>query len=101
MANRCLFIHLTNPLYRSFPTAIDGFDSLSELALDLRSSWNHATDEIWRQLDSELWEIRQNAWVVLQTVSQDKIEQVLRDTGFRKKVDELVQMRRLAVENPA
>ena len=91
----------TNPLYRSFPTAIDGFDSLSELALDLRSSWNHATDEIWRQLDSELWEITQNAWVVLQTVSQDKIEQVLRDTGFRKKVDELVQVRRLAAENPA
>ncbi len=84
-----------------FPIEIEGFDSLVELALDLRSSWNHATDEIWRELDSELWDITQNAWVVLQTVSQDKIARILRDTNFRKKVDELVQVRRLAAENPA
>ena len=32
---------------------VDGFDSLAQLALDLRWSWNHATDEVWRQLDSE------------------------------------------------
>jgi glycogen phosphorylase len=25
------------------PTEVDGFDSLAELALDMRSSWNHAT----------------------------------------------------------
>ena len=37
------------------PTEIEGFDSLAELALDLRWSWNHATDTLWRQLDPELW----------------------------------------------
>ena len=35
---------------------VDGFDSLALLALDLRWSWNHATDEVWRQLDPTLWE---------------------------------------------
>jgi len=25
----------------------EGFDSLAELALDMRSSWNHATDQVW------------------------------------------------------
>jgi hypothetical protein len=29
------------------PTDIAGFDSLAELALDMRWSWNHATDRVW------------------------------------------------------
>jgi starch phosphorylase len=63
---------------------IDGFDSLSELALNLRWSWNHSTDEVWRQLDPKLWDITNNPWVVLQTASSDKIKEVLGDPAFRK-----------------
>ena len=70
---------------------IEGFDSLAELALNLRWSWNHATDEVWRQLDPELWEITHNPWVVLQTASRDQIKRVLADPVFRKNVDGLVQ----------
>jgi starch phosphorylase len=40
-------------------------DSLAELALDLRWSWNHATDELWRRIDPRLWELTQNPWAVL------------------------------------
>jgi hypothetical protein len=32
-------------------TDIEGFDALAELALNMRSSWNHAPDRVWRQLD--------------------------------------------------
>ena len=67
----------------------------------MRSSWNHATDDVWRQLDPELWDITHNPWVVLQTVSRDRIERVLADPGFRKNVDGLVRTRRHAVEAPA
>ena len=77
---------------------IDGFDSLAELALDMRWSWNHATDDVWRQLDSELWALTHNPWVVLQTVSRDQISRVLADPVFRKNVDDLVQARRKATE---
>ena len=42
---------VTYPIYRLLPTEIEGFDSLAELALDLRWSWNHATDKVWRQLE--------------------------------------------------
>ncbi len=42
---------VTHPIYNLLPTEIEGFDSLAELALDMRWSWNHATDEVWRQLD--------------------------------------------------
>ena len=72
--------------YSLLPTDIEGVDSLAELALDMRWSWNHATDEVWRQLDSELWEFTQNPWVVLQTVSRDKLQRVLADPAFRKHV---------------
>jgi starch phosphorylase len=85
-----------HPAYNLMPTEIDGFDSLAELALDLRSTWNHATDEVWRQLDADLWAVTHNPWVVLQTVSRDRIERVLGDAEFRKKVDELVEANRQA-----
>lgn len=91
----------THPSYNLPPTEIEGFNSLAELALDMRSSWNHATDQVWRQLDPELWAITHNPWVVLQTVSRDQIKRVLDDPAFREHVDELVQTRRDAAKAPA
>jgi starch phosphorylase len=90
-----------HPIYELLPTGIDGFDSLAELALDMRWSWSHATDQVWRQLDPELWEITHNPWVVLQTVSRDRIERVLADAGFRKCVDDLLEAGRKAADAPA
>src|SRR4030042_4491660 len=92
---------VSHPIYSLLPTESEGFDSLAELALDMRWSWNHATDTVWRQLDPGLWEITHNPWGVLQTVSRDQIERVLADPVFRKNVDSLVQTRREAVEAPA
>jgi starch phosphorylase len=80
---------------------IDGFDSLAELALNLRWSWNHATDEVWRLLDPKLWDITNNPWVVLRTASRDKIKEVLGDPAFRNKVDGLINASRQASEAPA
>jgi len=83
------------------PTDIQGFDSLAALALDLRWSWNHATDEVWRKLDPRLWDSTHNPWVVLQTVSRDQIERALGDPIFRKKVDGLSESCRQAANAPA
>jgi len=82
-------------------TDVREFDGLAELALDLRSSWNHATDHVWRQLDPVLWELTHNPWVVLQTVSREKLQRVLAEPAFRKSVDDLVQARRDAAQTPA
>ncbi|MDP1993429.1 MAG: alpha-glucan family phosphorylase [Syntrophales bacterium] len=92
---------VSHPIYSLLPTEVEGFDSLAELALDMRWSWNHATDEVWRQLDPELWEITNNPWVVLQTVSRDRIERVLADSDFRKNIDDLLQAKRQTAEAPA
>jgi starch phosphorylase len=92
---------VSHPIYDLLPTEIDGFDSLAELALDMRWSWNHATDEVWRQLDPELWEISHNPWVVLQTVSRVQLERVLGDPAFRKNIDDLLRAKRQTAERPA
>jgi starch phosphorylase len=84
-----------------FSRDVEGFDSLAWLARDMRSSWNHATDQLWRQLDPVLWDLTHNPWVVLQTVSREKLQHVLADSAFRKIVDDLVQLRRNAEEAPA
>ena len=80
---------------------VEGYDSLAELALNMRWSWNHATDEVWRRLEPELWEATHNPWVVLQTASRDQIERVMADPAFRKNIDGLLEIRRKAVETPA
>src|SRR5208283_2309084 len=98
MSEQTGFIH---PTYGLLPREIEGFDSLAELALNLRWSWNHATDEVWWQLDPKLWEITHNPWLVLQTVSRDQIKRMLADPVFRKDLDGLVETRRKALEAPA
>ncbi len=94
-------IPVGKPIYSSLTASVEGFDSLAELALDLYSAWNHATDEVWRQLDSALWELTHNPWVVLQTVSKDKLKSLLADPVFRKTVDDRVQGLRQAAARPA
>jgi starch phosphorylase len=80
-------------MYSHFPADVDGFDSLADLALDMRWSWNHAADNIWRELDPALWDLTHNPWSILQTVSRDRIEKILADPVFRKKADDLIQSR--------
>ncbi|MBP1774067.1 MAG: hypothetical protein H6Q86_73, partial [candidate division NC10 bacterium] len=32
-----------------------GVEALAELALDLRWSWDHSTDDLWEAMDPDLW----------------------------------------------
>jgi starch phosphorylase len=92
---------VSHPVYNLFPEDVEGFDALAELALDMRWSWNHATDEVWRELDPVLWDQTHHPCDVLQTVSREKIRRVLADPAFRKKLDALVQSKKQAAEAPA
>jgi starch phosphorylase len=91
----------SHPIYSLLPMEVEGFDSLAELALDLRWSWNHAADEVWRRLDPAQWELTHNPWGLLQTVSRDEIERLSADPIFRKRLDGLIQARRQEAEAPA
>jgi starch phosphorylase len=67
---------------------------LRELALDLRWSWHHGTDELWSELDPELWALTHNPWVVLQTASPVRLEGLLARPGYRERVEHLLARRR-------
>jgi len=92
---------VASPIHRLLPTEVEGFESLAELALDMRWSWNHCADEMWRQLDPALWDLTHNPWVVLQTVSRDRLERVLSDSACCKTIDDLVQTNRRVAQAPA
>jgi starch phosphorylase len=83
-----------SPLFSSPASDVDGFASLAELAIDMRSSWYHGADKLWRRLDPELWELTRNPGLILQTVARDKFQQTLKDPAYRAAVDELVASRR-------
>ena len=83
------------------PTDIEGFEDLAELALDVRWSWNHAADSVWKQLDADTWELTHSPWVVLQAAAHDRIPRLMADSDFRGSVQRLLQARRDAEEAPA
>jgi glucan phosphorylase len=64
-------------------------DALTDLALDLRWSFNHSADQLWEQLDPELWELTHNPWVLLQTVSREKLQNVTSNPRFQRLLADL------------
>jgi starch phosphorylase len=81
----------------SFP----GMEELVELAFDLRWSWNHGADDIWRSLDPDQWELTRNPWIVLQTVARGKLKDLTETPGFRSRLKKLVQLMRASRKAPA
>ncbi|MGB8476625.1 MAG: alpha-glucan family phosphorylase [Candidatus Acidiferrum sp.] len=70
-------------------------DALTELALDLRWCFNHSADRLWERLDAELWELTRNPWVVLQTVSRERLQSVITDPDFQKLLTDLHRQKRM------
>ena len=77
-----------------------GIEALAELALDLRWSWNHAADALWRQLDPAHWNLTHNPWSLLQIVARERIERSWADPAFRRRVDDLLKAKRQAAHSP-
>jgi starch phosphorylase len=85
---------LSDPKAPSDWFKVDGVDELVELTHNLHWSWNHAADELWETLDKELWATTQNPWVILRTVSHEKIKAALGAPEFRRKLDSLLRQNR-------
>ncbi len=78
-----------------------GFDDLSELAMDLRWSWNHRADALWSRLDPDLWNRTRHPSEVLQAVSREKLSAALADPEFKRELERLVSAKREAETSPA
>ena len=55
---------------------------LATLALDLRWSWHHGADELWRSVDPELWDATANPWLILESVSSQRLTELSTDKQF-------------------
>lgn len=64
---------------RTLPDALTG---LTTLALDLRWSWFHGHDRLWRSIDPALWAITANPWLLLQKVSDQRLQELASDAEF-------------------
>jgi starch phosphorylase len=71
-------------------------EALTELALDLRWSYNHSADRLWARLDPELWELTRNPWNVLQTASEARLQSVAAEPEFKKLLASVCSDRQLA-----
>ncbi len=74
---------------------------LRELALDLRWSWCHTADQLWRRIDEELWEPTHNPWLILQTVSRKYLAELAGDATFVALLAKLRREQQTAHERPA
>jgi len=74
-------------------------EALTDLALDLRWSFNHAADQLWEKLDPELWELTNNPWVVLQTVSRERLQAVTAEPEFKKLLAEVNRERETSMRS--
>jgi glycogen phosphorylase len=88
---------MTVPSDYLLPTLPEGLEGLVELALDLRWSWNHAADKLWKYMDPELWSMTANPWLMLQTVKTDRLKALATDSTFRGLLNELVEEHREAI----
>jgi starch phosphorylase len=83
------------------PSVPEELDGLDELVLDLRWSWNHEADRLWKQIAPELWARTGNPWLILQNVSTARLNVLAADPTFRKTLADYVASYRDAMEKPS
>ncbi|GAB4364797.1 MAG: glycosyltransferase family 1 protein [Methylohalobius crimeensis] len=82
------------------PSVPERLSDLVPLALDLRWSWSHVSDVLWKTLDPDLWQLTANPWLILQSVSPARLEALAQDPDFCQKVDQVAAERRGFLEKP-
>jgi len=84
----------STPTGAQAPGTPQGLDALTEIAMDLRWSWSHYSDELWRRLDPTSWTLTRHPNVVLQNVPREKLASALADPEFRRLLERVVQARK-------
>lgn len=87
---------LSSPPLRHLPPELA---VLSELALDLRWTWSHYSDNLWKTIAPEIWERVKNPWLILHSVPQERLEQLAGSAEF-KEFQERIRMRHDHLNEP-
>ncbi len=78
-----------------------GLEGLADLAQDLRWTVRQTTDKIWELLDAEAWEKTKNPSLILQNVSQARLQEAARDEALVKEISSWQERRSWFLERPA
>jgi len=74
------------------PRVPEGLENLRNLAFNLWWSWNYDALELFRELDTELWETCGHSPVkMLRLVKQNRLESAAKDKGYRDRVEKVHQ----------
>jgi starch phosphorylase len=57
--------------------------TLAELVMDLRWTWSHRGDRLWQALDPEAWERTRNPYLILLSVSGERLAALEADERFQ------------------
>ena len=76
--------------YYMLPAMPEGLEGLAEIGLDLRWSWSHRSDVLWEEMNSDIWELTRNPWLILQSISETRLKSLAQNKSFREKLQEHV-----------
>ena len=83
-------------LPRQLPEKLKG---LADLALDLRWNSNHAAHRLWEYIDAELWQAARDPWMMLESITDDRLDELLRDNDFLSQLAKQLAVRARYLEH--
>ncbi len=89
---------MPNDPSRNLPTELA---ALWDLALDLRWSWCHDSDALWRRIDPEAWMHARNPWTILENAPEARLCELATDKDFINQLEQAVKSRRAYLDAPA
>ncbi len=85
-------------LHRSLPAGLEG---LADLALDLRWGSDPTSYRLWRLLAPEMWERTRNPYLILQNVTEARLEEAARNQDVMEALRQCLESRSQALTPPS
>lgn len=84
-------------LGRTLPEPIRG---LGELSLNLAWTRSNAAEALWSAIDPDTWRVSRNPWLIMQTLSQRRLEELAEDPAICRQVQAEVEGQRRRLGAP-
>src|SRR5688572_16896208 len=78
----------------------ESLEILRELANDLHWSWDYSSDQLWQQLNPEIWENTGNPVSVLHFTSDQTLQTLASDSKFLQELNKVVAAREQYLGSP-
>ena len=75
-------------------------NTIMDLATDLRWTWSHAGDALWKAIDPEAWEQTENPFAVMQNLSPQRLQELNENPQFKERLQRLAAERKDYLEQP-